>query len=346
MTDPEIQLPSVTFECNEDFPSELTATWTDNCSDGGEVSTGPTNIIRKDCLENADYVFTVVDDCGNTTTETLKVVREIEVIDECETAFARHKSLNDCFIPDFDRWGWTNYIEFEGNYEMYLYAGAAKCDISKGAEVGTVVLNYIDGIVTVTYDLYDNYVMNEAHLYIGCEQYPTGSNGDLTVAPGQYNFKPNVSEGVSQLVIGPIEVDGPFYMIAHAVTCELLCVCSDTNNGTSELYEPENYDPIDCIDEEPLAPGFGYTVDFTAYPVPYKDIVNISYEFGFDTDVTIEIFDRYGFIVDEARVSYSKNSEGLVTFDLSRIKDQMLFVKLSTKNGNVIKQIISNNKKR
>ncbi|NNK60324.1 MAG: HYR domain-containing protein, partial [Flavobacteriaceae bacterium] len=83
VTDPEINdLPDFMLElCNEDFPSKLTTTWTDNCSEGGSVdSDGGGDVMTSDdgCTQTVVYTFTVTDDAGNTDTETTTVTREYD----------------------------------------------------------------------------------------------------------------------------------------------------------------------------------------------------------------------------------------------------------------------------
>ncbi|WP_156115561.1 T9SS type A sorting domain-containing protein [Psychroserpens sp. Hel_I_66] len=87
-------------------------------------------------------------------------------------------------------------------------------------------------------------------------------------------------------------------------------------------------------------------VDFTAYPVPFDNEVNIAYTFEFDTDVTIELFDTKGLqVFSETNKNYVTGSNGTSTFDLSRYSSQMFYVKLTTSQGSVTKKIVSSGKK-
>ena len=131
---------------------------------------------------------------------------------DCDTAFAIGND-NDpytCFIDDnvikTKRWGWNIGPLAEGTIETYdVYAGAGKCDTSKGAFVGTVDVSYIDGDVNVTYNIIDGYELRETHVYAGNAKNPTDKKGKLTVAPGQYTIADDLS--------------GEIYVIAHAVVC-------------------------------------------------------------------------------------------------------------------------------
>jgi len=88
------------------------------------------------------------------------------------------------------------------------------------------------------------------------------------------------------------------------------------------------------------------TLDFTAHPVPFDKEVNITYNFDFDTDVTIQLFDGRGLLIfTKTNNRYIKGSRATTTFDLSRHANQMFYVKLITNKGIVTKKIISSSVK-
>lgn len=124
----------------------------------------------------------------------------------CETAFARGTDGNTCFIGEgFDRWGWSIGPLAEGTEESYeVYAAAGQCDIEKGELVGTVDVSYVDGEVSVTYNIDEAYTVSETHTYVGSTMFPM-NDGAATVAPGQYYIEENLS--------------GDVYVIAHAEVC-------------------------------------------------------------------------------------------------------------------------------
>ncbi|MBR9757703.1 MAG: T9SS type A sorting domain-containing protein, partial [Algicola sp.] len=381
-TDPVITCPEVPNVCNGEFPS-LTATWSDNCSAGGTLTLdAPSRIEMGEdgCSEIGYYDFEVTDDCGNTATETCIVVREIDTIDNCETAFARADEGAQCFIPDFSRWGWTNYLPCKGKYTMDLWAGAAHCNVDNGALVGTVTVNYSNESVVVTYNINQGYVMSEAHVYVGCDPYPIHRNGKPTVAPGQFPFNASYSGNVQSYTVEIDNLDadnhGGIYVIAHAVACEIACMCSPSeddmcsdDNGYSTTYSGEFYcepdldgDLVetacdvcpegnnnddadgdgtpDVCDDTP--DGGAGLVGFTAYPVPFEYEVNIAYYFDYSTDVTIEIFDTKGALIRKiVNRSYMPGTKGLETIDMSRTDNQLFFVRLSTNKGSLVKKIIS-----
>ena len=120
-----------------------------------------------------------------------------------ETAYAKG-AYAICFIPTFKNWGWTNPIGPD-EYTWKLWAGAAKCDTTKGTLVGSVTVAYdAYGNVTVKFNVAAPYLLEETHVYAGYAQFPKDSRGKNTVAPGQYT---NASPFGLQRV----------YVIAHAV---------------------------------------------------------------------------------------------------------------------------------
>ena len=135
-----------------------------------------------------------------------------------ETAFAFGGEVATCFLDidgDFNRWGWTNGPLGPGVYEFDIYAGAGRCDLSKGTLVGTLSVDYEGSTATVTYDVVAPYGLTETHLYIGNDILPS-KNGDFTVAPGQY---PTIHDELASAssdsyTIGGLS--GNIYLVAHA----------------------------------------------------------------------------------------------------------------------------------
>jgi hypothetical protein len=135
-------------------------------------------------------------------------------VDGHETAYAFGGDAASCFINyGFNRWGWTNQIS-EGAYEWPIYAGAGQCDLSKGTHVGTLSVQYADGTVTATYNLFDGFALNTtAHFYAGSTAVPQRCNPKSctgTVAPGEYSVQ---GQGNTYSVSG---LSGNIYVIAHA----------------------------------------------------------------------------------------------------------------------------------
>uniref|UniRef100_UPI00261D26F5 T9SS type A sorting domain-containing protein n=3 Tax=Tenacibaculum TaxID=104267 RepID=UPI00261D26F5 len=339
MTNPVItDLPESLELCDGQLPEMLTAKWTDNCAAGGDLVAYPTNYREESCIQYADYVFTATDDCGNSVTETVTMSNKTDLFENCETAFARGDNYT-CFLDDgFNRWGWTNYFAEEGTYTLPLYSGAAQCDVSKGVQSGEVTVTYLDGYVTVEYNLFEGYVMSVAHVYIGCEKYPT-KNGKETVAPGQFNFNTSKLDYASNYTVGPIEASGPIYVIAHAEVCEEVCRCHESvdDGGTftpSGSVEPCNEEVLEPVQQEPLS--------FSAYPVPFENELTLEYNYKFDTDVAIEIYSMNGILIKRVENnSYIKGTSEQIKIDLSDVQNQTLIVRMITNKGVVNKKIIA-----
>jgi hypothetical protein len=334
--------------CNDEFPS-LTATWTDNCAAGGSLTLeGPTRIEQSPdgCSEIGYYDFEVYDDCGNLGTETCSIIREFDIIGNCETAFAKASEGSQCFIPDFSRWGWTNHIASFGEYTMDLWAGAAHCDTSRGALVGTVTVNYTETEVTVTYNIDEGYVMSEAHVYVGCQPYPVKRRRN-TVAPGQYPFNPTFTGNVQEYSV-VIENDrennrGGIYVIAHAVTCEVICMCSpseeemcsDDNGGTEFMGE------FACSANIITLSGLRNTVRLRVHQNTGSEILNVNYELDIDSDIKVEVLDLRGVVLKrEFMKNYKAGSNETIQMNMSNVTDDILFVRLTSKEGVQIKKII------
>ncbi|WP_425568148.1 T9SS type A sorting domain-containing protein [Snuella lapsa] len=262
----------------------------------------------------------------------------------CETGYGLNNTGATCFIDNgFDNWGWTNYIGTEGTYTMDLYIGAGLCDTTKGILAGDVTIDYQNGEMTVTYNVTHYYGISEVHLYIGCDPYPKKGKVE-TVAPGQYPFKADGLDYVSSYSIGPIKVDttAGLYVIAHAVVCETFCTdCYDgTNTGT---YSPKR-NKITCSSNETNKTDESSLLKQTsvkAYPVPYDSELTIDYRFEYETDVTLEVFDAKGTLVETYK---SQGNMNRVKMDFSRFDDQMYFIRLITSREVFIKRVVSSKK--
>ncbi|MCK7590876.1 T9SS type A sorting domain-containing protein, partial [Subsaxibacter sp. CAU 1640] len=346
-TGPDIELPEVDTLCGTSFPKSLTANWTDNCSGSGTVTAQFTESVRDGCMDYADYVFEATDACGNKTIEVLKVIREFNTYGECETAFAKdpNDDISTCFIPQFNRWGWTNHYDSEGLYTLDLYAGADHCDVDDRTPVGNVVVDYSNGYVTLTYNIFAGYTMTEAQVYIGCGPYPFNNNTP-TVAPGQYPFNLGSLDHVTNYTLGPIPASGSIDVIAHAVTCTVECECSN-NPVSGGTYTPTINTPVGCGEVPSREVADNIKLDFTAYPVPFDNEVNIKYNFKFDTEVSIDVHDTKGLLIlSETNQNYRRNKDHVVKLDLSRGGDQIFYVTVTTNRGAVTKKIVSSGVKR
>ncbi len=181
------------------------------------VDLGPTEDVAKMeiLLNNSGGVDNIALKCEN------------RQVGGCETMFGKGSDdIATCFIDDgFNRWGWTNGPLGPGEYEFDIYAGAGQCDTSKGTLAGKVLLSYDGSTAEVIYMTDDDHVLQETHLYIGNDPYPTvrrGRNGEVpTVAPGQFPYKHGNLDNVSMDSYTVDGLSGDIYIITHGVICEL-----------------------------------------------------------------------------------------------------------------------------
>ncbi len=137
-----------------------------------------------------------------------------------ETAFAYYAGAATCFIGspyiETNRWGWTNGPLAAGTYTFDVYAGAGRCDLSKGTRVGTLTLVYDGSTATVAFAMLSGFVMDETHLYVGSEPLARDVKDEYTVAPGQYPVQHDLTAATSDsyTVSG---LSGSIYVVAHAV---------------------------------------------------------------------------------------------------------------------------------
>jgi len=136
---------------------------------------------------------------------------------DCETAYAYGDGLATCFldIPGVksNNWGWSNGpISDPSSYTWDIYAGAGRCDITKGTLVGTLDVNYSGGSVTVTYNIDPAFTLDDTHLYVGNEILARNKKGRYTTAPGQFPYSGQSSYTINGL-------SGDIYVVAHSVVC-------------------------------------------------------------------------------------------------------------------------------
>lgn len=289
--------------------------------------------------------------------------------DDCsETAFALLNSDDDpstadtessCFIPQFNRWGWTTLLDFsedtgESSYNLSFYAGAGQCNLSSGTDVGSVTVTHNgDDTVTFEYELSAGFLLSEAHIYLGTEMYPVGNNGSQTVAPGQYNFVDSELGDVENYSVTLPAESNQIYVIIHGVVKDADC----PDEGC-----PDSDDDGVC-DTDDVCPGFDDNIDsdgdgipdgcdsgggvfrnysFKLFPIPFDEAITIQYRFDYETNVDIEVINTQGMKI--ARMSNDNYNQGTVVntpLRLSSYSDQLLFVRITTSKDEITKKIIS-----
>ena len=143
---------------------------------------------------------------------------------DCETAYGFGEDTAICFLDmdppgrDFNNWGWGHCIG-QGTFTWDLIAGAGQC--TGGTVVGTVTVVYDGTSVSIDYAMNEGFVLEEVHVEVNDQNpWAIGSNGNPTVAPGQYTFGDASLDGADGFSVTLEQSGNPIYVIAHAVTCE------------------------------------------------------------------------------------------------------------------------------
>jgi uncharacterized protein YegP (UPF0339 family) len=115
-------------------------------------------------------------------------------------------------------------------------------------------------------------------------------------------------------------------------------VVKDANNcvtsGTVPVYNRT----------DPRAKTAATTVkaNFTAYPVPFKDVLTVKYDFDYISDVKIEMFDIQGKVVlTKLDTNSYLNKEISLTPSSNIEQEKVYFVKVTTDRGYTIKKVMS-----
>ncbi len=228
------------------------------------------------------------------------------------------------FVTDLD----GNYLPQYGNFELIFYFNNLFFDYSivqNGEEVGFGPR--IDGLPSC----------NSEDWYV---ESVNGHNKALTVECGQFESTLEYSFTRTFYAVDACGNEGECSVEYTWSTAGTAARSSATEEEGFAFY-PTNRDP-----EASSRMAQDLTVDFKAYPVPFDKEVNIAYSFEFDTNVTIELFDTKGLLIlSETNDRYVTGSQDKTTFDLSRISNQMFYVKLTTSQGSVTKKIVSSGKK-
>jgi hypothetical protein len=183
--------------------------------------------------------------------------------DETAWAYGGDDANENWDFVDNLNWGWTNGPLSEDSYEWDLYAGAGQNDLSKGEVVGTVYVDYVDGCVTVRYEVDEGYYLGETHLWVGNDVLPTVSRGrggsQYTNAPGQFPY--GVDYGFNSTDPGTwetewtwsscdydIEFEDEIYVAAHAVVWMQVECPEQEDDGLVATVETDSSDTGDSSD--------------------------------------------------------------------------------------------------
>ncbi|TDE27289.1 MULTISPECIES: T9SS type A sorting domain-containing protein, partial [Flavobacterium] len=113
----------------------------------------------------------------------------------------------------------------------------------------------------------------------------------------------------------------------------------DANNcilkGTVTLRDKNDPNARSIVTKTP-------TADFTAYPVPFKDVLTIRYDFDYESDVKIEVFTVQGILVlSKTETNSYLNKEIMLHLHTYKGQEQVYIVKLTTDRGSSMKKVMS-----
>lgn len=81
---------------------------------------------------------------------------------------------------------------------------------------------------------------------------------------------------------------------------------------------------------------------FDAYPVPFKDQLSIKYNFDYESDVKIEVFNAQGIrVFSKTDTNGYLNKETALDLKMNKGKEQMYVVKITTNRGSTTKKVMS-----
>ncbi|GGH43288.1 GEVED domain-containing protein [Mangrovimonas yunxiaonensis] len=242
---------------------------------------------------------------------------------ECDAAYALGDN-NICFMDDgFGNWGWTNQLNGAGTYNMNLYAGAGQCNIDNGAFVGTLLIDYANDELDVTYSINSGYVLKGIHFYVGCTPYPKKGRRN-TVAPGHYTIGRNNLDNLNSFKIEGLDVSslsgGDVYVIAHAKVCKM--ACTDCNNH--EVYRPNV--KVKCTNQGDRADKASQVV---VYPNPVTDELFIK---TLDDILMVELFD-----IEGRRLFYDKQAQKI---KVDRFEEGLYLLRITTSQGQHTRRVV------
>jgi hypothetical protein len=113
-----------------------------------------------------------------------------------------------------------------------------------------------------------------------------------------------------------------------------------TVNETCPIFEPTVSAKVAAVVEEPVV--IDSSIDFKVYPVPYEDVISVSYKFEYGTDVTIQVFNLQGGLMYGVVDNRYNNGEVAVKqISLPRTFDQALIIRLTTNKEKLSKTIVA-----
>ncbi|MGO4817957.1 T9SS type A sorting domain-containing protein [Flavobacterium sp. W22_SRS_FP1] len=190
----------------------------------------------------------------------------------------------------------------------------------------TRICNYTDGILTS--------VTNDYHYYSIDASVINAIDGDKTV---QGLFK------LANKALGGGDTNG-------VSLSNIASVVDKINNAFDGCKIFMGYDVARCLTDEPGSTSVSTTsktVDielagFTASPVPFKDQLTVKYDFDYQSDVKIEVFNSQGNrVLSKADTNSYLGKEVRLNLDVNRGQEQVYVIKLTTNQGSSTRKIMS-----
>jgi hypothetical protein len=190
----------------------------------------------------------------------------------------------------------------------------------------TRICNYTDGILTS--------VTNDYHYYSIDASVINAIDGDKTV------------QGLFELAnkaLGGGDTNG-------VSLSNIASVVDKINNAFDGCKIFMGYDVARCPIDEPGYTSISTTsktVDtevagFTASPVPFEDQLTIKYDFDYQSDVKIEVFNAQGNkVLSKADTNSYLNKEVRLNLNVNRGQEQVYIVKLTTNRGSSTRKVMS-----
>ena len=139
------------------------------------------------------------------------------------------------------------------------------------------------------------------------------------------------------------------YTRTFTVTDE--CGNDTTCSADYSYVELANQPPVDVVKPEDVRLTIGTReaasaaapdteLSFQAYPVPFNQDVTVKYNFEFDTEVTVEVYDTKGLLVLSKKAAYKAGGDATMPLRINGA-DQMYYVKLITNKGTITKKVLA-----
>lgn len=158
----------------------------------------------------------------------------------------------------------------------------------------------------------------------------------------EYEVTPDIDEEVT-IAVGASYIWSVTNQTYTAADSPVLVELLDDNGCTYTVM-------LKIIEDNSLS--FGYSAInegsllVKVYPVPFNQEINVLYEFGFDTNVSIQVIDVRGVKLTDIKIrDYGSHSERRTKIDLRRLSDQILLVRVTTNKGSIVKKITPSNKR-